>query len=239
MLWIDNTTNRVKPMKKKRSRKMPEQVGRDSTSITRRELIAGVTGATLVSAALIPISAIQAAPQAAQAAGVKSAPAFLPEQRRILEAFIDRIIPSDESGPGAVESGAAEYIDRAFVEFLAGEKESFAAGLGGVDVFARSSQGAAFAELSPEKRDAVLSAIDNGQANNLRPFFNRARRLTLEGMFCDPYWGGNKNFAGWDLIRYPGVRLNVTADDQKMSKPPVALHRSAYNAGGEGENHGH
>jgi gluconate 2-dehydrogenase gamma chain len=215
-----------------------------ATSITRREMIAGVTlGASLAGSAFVPVSAIQAAPQAATTAATttaaKPALAFLPEQRHILEAFIDRIIPSDETGPGAVESGAAEYIDRAFVEFLAGEKESFLTGLAGVDAFARTSQGASLAELSPEKRDAVLMAIDGGQANNLRAFFARARRLTLEGMFCDPYWGGNKNFAGWDLIRYPGVRLNVTADDQKMSKPPVALHKSAYGAGGEGENHGH
>lgn len=241
-------------MKNKNSRKAQEQkveasgldaaqpdVIRDMASITRREMIAGVTlsGATLVGAAFIPVSAIQAAPQAAQATAVKPAAAFLPEQRRTLEAFIDRIIPRDENGPGAVESGAAEYIDRSFVEFLAAEKESFTAGLAAVDAFARTSQGAPFAELSPEKRDAVLTAIDSNQAPNLRAFFNRARRLTLEGMFCDPYWGGNKNFAGWDLIRYPGVRLNVTAEDQKMSKPVAAVHRSAYSASGEGENHGH
>jgi gluconate 2-dehydrogenase gamma chain len=211
-------------------------------SLTRREMIAGVTlgGATLT---LLPISAIQAAP-APQASVVKPAAAFLPEQRHILEAFIDRIIPRDENGPGAVESGAADYIDRAFVEFLSAEKRSFTEGIAAVDAFARTSQGAPFAELSPEKRDAVLMAIDSGQANNLRAFFNRARRLTLEGMFCDPYWGGNKNFAGWDLIKYPGVRLSVTPGEQKMSKPVAVLHKSAYatlnnGANGEGEKHGH
>jgi gluconate 2-dehydrogenase gamma chain len=226
-------------MKNQRPGKKQKQDVSEALSITRREMIAGatLTGATMLGAALIPVSAIQAAPQAAATA--KPALAFLPEQRRILEAFIDRIIPSDENGPGAVESGAAEYIDRSFVDFLAGEKETFTAGLAGVDSFARTSQGAPFAELRPEKRDAVLIAIDGGQANNLRAFFNRARRLTLEGMFCDPYWGGNKNFAGWDLIKYPGVRLSVTAEDQKMSKPAVPVHRSAYTSNGGGENHGH
>jgi hypothetical protein len=60
-------------------------------------------------------------------------------------------------------------------------------------------------------------------------------------MFCDPYWGGNKNFAGWDLIKYPGVRLAVTADEQKMSAPATPNHKSAYSASnnGAGENHGH
>jgi gluconate 2-dehydrogenase gamma chain len=232
-------------MKKKRSRKLQEQVAQDAASITRREMIAGVAvgGATLAGASLIPVSAIQAAPQAAQSAAVKPAVALIPEMRKILEALVDRIIPSDENGPGAVESGAAEYIDRSLVDFLAPEKAAIVGGLVNLDVFARSSQGAPFAELSPEKRDAVLTAIDNGEANTsnpiLRQFFTRARRLTLEGMFCDPYWGGNKNFAGWDLIRYPGVRLSVSPEDQKMNKPMTTIHKSAYAASGEGENHGH
>jgi gluconate 2-dehydrogenase gamma chain len=226
-------------MKQKRSRNARDKMtDHGGASITRRDMLAGATftGAALAGG-LIPVTAIQAAPQAAGAVA-KPAMAFSPDQRRILEAFIDRIIPRDENGPGAVESGVAEYIDRSFVEFLASEKESFAAGLANLNAFARSSQGAPFAELSPEKRDAVLTAIDNNQSPNLKPFFARARRLTLEGMFCDPYWGGNKNFAGWDLIKYPGVRLAVTADDQKMSKPAPALHKSAYASNGE-ENHGH
>ena len=82
--------------------------------------------------------------------------------------------------------------------------------------------------IREEKRDQVLTAIDNNQAPNLRGFFNRVRRLTLEGMFSDPYYGGNKNFAGWDLIRYPGPRLAVAPEDQKMSTPPKPYRRSAY-----------
>lgn len=48
-------------------------------------------------------------------------------------------------------------------------------------------------------------------------FFNRVRRLTLEGTFGDPYYGGNKGFAGWELIRYPGPRLAVSLQEQKMT----------------------
>jgi gluconate 2-dehydrogenase gamma chain len=212
--------------------------GSEPDPITRREMIAnsalaGVALAGLATGALIPVSAIQAAQGPAAA---PAGPAFAPEQRRILEAVIDRIIPRDENGPGALDAGAADYIDRSFVEFLTSEKESFTAGIAAVDAFARSSQGAPLADLSPEKRDAVLTAIDENGAPNLKAFFNRARRLTLEGMFCDPHWGGNKNFVGWDLIRYPGVRLMVTADDQKMSAPAKPVHKGAYDLG---ETHGH
>ena len=37
-------------------------------------------------------------------------------------------------------------------------------------------------------------------------FFNMVRTHTLQGTFGDPYYGGNANFVGWDLIGYPGIR---------------------------------
>ena len=44
-------------------------------------------------------------------------------------------------------------------------------------------------------------------------FFNIVLSHTIQGTFCDPFYGGNANFAGWDLIGYPGVRLAVTAGE--------------------------
>ena len=52
------------------------------------------------------------------------------------------------------------------------------------------------------------------------PFFTLMRTHTIQGTFCDPAYGGNAGFVGWDLIRYPGLRLAVTADDQRMALPP-------------------
>jgi gluconate 2-dehydrogenase gamma chain len=68
------------------------------------------------------------------------------------------------------------------------------------------------------------------------------RAHTIEGTFCDPYYGGNANFVGWDLIGYPGVRMVVSAEDQSMSKPPKPVRRSAYDEAlfnKRGGNHGH
>jgi hypothetical protein len=47
-------------------------------------------------------------------------------------------------------------------------------------------------------------------------------------MFGDPYYGGNKNFAGWDLIRYPGPWLVVAPEEQRLDKAPTPYRRSAY-----------
>ncbi len=209
------------------------------TSITRRTVLASAT--------LIPLAAIRRAE--AQTPAPARSPAMNPtmnmDQRRILDAFIDRIIPKDELGPGAVECGVGDYIDRCLADYLAAEKPLFLDGLANLDVFALRTQGIAFASLTAEKQDAVLTAIDNNQAPNLRGFFNRARRLTLEGMFGDPVYGGNKNFAGWDLIRYPGAKLAVGPEDQSMKNPPKPFRKELYGAGGlvadgqMGENHGH
>jgi Gluconate 2-dehydrogenase subunit 3 len=181
--------------------------GKDSLTITRRTVIASAT--------FVPLAALTAAAQAPSTA-------LTPAQLKTLEAIIDRIVPKDELGPGAVECGAATYIDRALAGALAAEKGTFVEGLASVDALARSSHNAAFANLMPEVRDQLLTSIEG------QPFFGRVRRLTLEGMFSDPYYGGNKNFAGWDLIRYPGPRLAVGPEDQKMSTPPTPYRRSAY-----------
>jgi len=193
--------------------------------ISRRTIIA--------SAAIVPVAALTAAAQA-------PAPSALSDtQLRLLAAFVDRLIPKDELGPSASESGVPEYINRSMGDYLAAEKTMFVAGLEATDAFARRSQGRPFVDLTSDKQDAVLAAMESGSAErfpNARAFFNRARRLTLEGMFGDPYYGGNKNFAGWDLIKYPGPRLATSAADQKMGVEIKPYHHSAY---GSGETHGH
>lgn len=189
---------------------------KDALSVSRRTVIAG--------AAVVPLAAIQSAAQTAPAPTALSA-----DQRHTLEAFLDRLCPKDELGPGAVECGAADYIDIQLAGYLAGEKDTFTQGLAALDAYARSTHGEAFASLDPEKRDAVITDAETGKASPaLRTFFNRAHRLMLEGMFGDPHYGGNKNFAGWDLIKYPGPRQFSTPEDQKMGVTIKPYRRSAW-----------
>jgi len=185
----------------------------------------------------VPVTAIKSAAQTVAQPGAQTAePVFAAEQRRVLEAFIGRLIPADDSGPGAVECGAANYFERQLAGELANEKNAILEGLAAVEAYARKAYGAGFADLAPDKQDAALTAIQNNQAEGFTlggGFFNRMRRLTLEGTFGDPYYGGNKGFAGWDLIRYPGARLAVAPEEQKMT-PIKPAHVSAW-----GGNYGH
>src|SRR5208337_1680573 len=185
-----------------------------SDEISRRAVIVG--------AALVPVAALA---QTATPSALSDA------QLRLLAAFVDRLIPKDELGPSASECDVPVYINRALGDYLAGEKPAFIEGLEATDALARRTHNAAFIDLTPEQRDALLTSMDNGTAEgftNARAFFNRARRLAMEGMFGDPYYGGNKNFAGWDLIKYPGPRMATTANDQRMGVEISPYHHSAY-----------
>jgi gluconate 2-dehydrogenase gamma chain len=148
-----------------------------------------------------------------------------------LGAIAARLIPTDANGPGATEARAAQYIDRALGGALASFRETYRAGLAAVDGYAQNARGSPFARLSPADQDAVLGDVERNAATGFAQsaaFFNLVLAHTIQGTFCDPYYGGNANFVGWDLVGYPGVRLAVTSDEQKLTARPSPTHMSAY-----------
>jgi gluconate 2-dehydrogenase gamma chain len=152
----------------------------------------------------------------------------------LLEAIVARLIPSDATGPGATEARAAHYIDRELGGALASSRQAYTAGLAALDGYARASRGAAFTQLSKGDQDSLLIDVEAGTATGFTgssaQFFALLLNHTHQGTFGDPYYGGNANFVGWDLIGYPGVRTNVTvADQQRLEKHDLKPnHKSAY-----------
>jgi gluconate 2-dehydrogenase gamma chain len=150
----------------------------------------------------------------------------------MLEAIVARLIPTDENGPGAAEARAAHYIDRALAGPLASSRATYALGLAGVDAYSKASKGTPFIELSGADQDAVLLDLEKNIATGFEPnssvFFEMVRTHTIQGTFGDPYYGGNANFVGWDLIGYPGIRMAVSEDEQRMKVKPTAIRKSAY-----------
>ena len=149
-----------------------------------------------------------------------------------LEAIVARLIPTDENGPGATEARAAHYIDRALTGALRGSRADYAANLAALDAYSEATKGLPFVKLPAVEQDAVLTDMEKNIATGFTPsaaaFFTLVRTHTIQGTFCDPYYGGNADFVGWDLIGYPGIRLTVTADEQRMGAKPKPVRQSAY-----------
>jgi len=199
--------------------------------LSRRELLkrAGLAGA----AAVVAPAVVDGGATADAAPAVSQAPATAPIPREplesltaaeadVLEAVCARLIPTDENGPGAREARAAHYIDRALAGFLASSRQAYAAGLAAVDLAAKNAHGVPFAKLSEADQDQIIKSME------ATAFFALVRTHTIQGTFCDPFYGGNANFVGWDLIGYPGVRTIVTADEQRMGITLKPNHKSAY-----------
>ncbi len=200
--------------------------GNDTTqlNVSRRELLKRVI---LGAATVVPASFVTETTSAQE-----SFETLTPAEGATLEAIVARLIPTDENGPGATEARAAYYIDRALEDALAPSRETYAAGLAAVDALARRTKNATFVRLASQEQDEILREMESGNAAGFAPnsstFFELVRTHTIQGTFCDPHYGGNASFVGWDLIGYPGVRIVVTADHQRLGESPRPLHRSAY-----------
>ncbi len=149
-----------------------------------------------------------------------------------LEVICDCLIPSDEHGPGAREARAAHYIDRTLAGPDAGDLAAFRIGLGAIRDYARKTRGKPFARLVRDQQESILLALEQDRLDGFMPsaagFFNMLRNHTINGTFCDPYHGGNRDFVGWDMIGYPGVRVGASERDVELGADLPPNHRSAY-----------
>jgi gluconate 2-dehydrogenase gamma chain len=192
--------------------------------LSRREVLR--RSAVLGAVAAVPARVLAQATTAAPYANLTAAEAAT------LEAIVARLIPRDANGPGALEAGAARYIDGALGNALAAQRPAYAAGLAALDAHARSRAGGPFASLPPERQDELIADLEENRAPGFMPsssaFFELVLGHTLEGTFGDPHYGGNQDFIGWELIGYPGLRLAVTAEQQRMNASLEPLQSSAY-----------
>jgi len=187
---------------------------------------------TLSIAACAPVSAFRTSP--AQAYSPRY---FTQEEWAFLHAACGRLIPADANGPGAVELGVPEFIDRemegpfghAATWYMQGPFASalpefgyqspltpravYRAGIAAVDGHCRRMLGnKSFAELPTATQDAVLTDLEQGalEFENVsgKAFFGFLLQNTKEGYLADPIHGGNKNMGSWKMIGFPGARAD-------------------------------
>ncbi len=134
-------------------------------------------------------------------------------QTRTLRTIADRLIPTDELGPGALPAGAVEYVGQALAGDDAHLLPAYVAGLSSLDATARERHGQAFADIEPAEQDALLADLERGTSS---AFFELLRRQVFEGMFGDPSYGGNRDRAGWTLLGYDGPQAVWTEPEQRI-----------------------
>lgn len=158
---------------------------------------------------------------------MKNGLALAQPELEILAAVAERIFPKSET-PGAIEIGAVDYIQSALAGDYAALVPLYRQGLGAVERYAKMRFGTPFAALSGEQQDRILSDFEPGAVPKFKKaaaFFETVRRHVLEGVFCEPRYGGNKEMMGWRLVGFPGQQFGYV--DPYINKPvdlePVAI----------------
>ena len=146
-----------------------------------------------------------------------------------VEAITGRIIPTDHE-PGAIEAGCVNFIDKALAHEDAQARPLYALGVAGTEQVAQRRFGQAFSKLAPAEKDLVLVALEQGDAPGWPEgpvssvaFFATVRAHTILGFLADPKYGGNRDFAGWKVVGYPGPRhhLGGYTPDQMMGRAKI------------------
>jgi gluconate 2-dehydrogenase gamma chain len=175
---------------------------------------------------------------------------FTEPEWKFTQAAVERLIPTDELGPGALQAGVAFYIDQqlAGAYGLASKmyrqgpwnadaspdfgyqlrlmpQQVYRLGIAAVNAYCLSTYQKTFDALSPAHQDDVLALLDGAKLSfddvPAKTFFEMLYANTVEGFFADPLYGGNRNKIGWKLIGFPGAAAAYISF--------IELHNVAYN----------
>ena len=96
---------------------------------------------------------------------------------------------------------------------------------------AKKRYDARFFELEEEEQIAILSDFEADKVKlsgsiSSKFFFSLLRKVTIEGAYADPMYGGNKDMAGWKMKNFPGHQGSYThlEKDEFVVVEPKALN---------------
>lgn len=177
-----------------------------------------------------------------------------PEQYKVCAAASDRIFPADGHGPGGKELGCAIFIDHQLAgafgsmskeytmgPFQKGTKtqgyqsrlvrsQIFVLGFNALQAEAQKRYNNGFESCKPEEQDAILKDFEADKVSipgtSSKSFFSMLVASTIEGVYADPMYGGNKNMAGWKMKNFPGAQdsyYDVIEKDGLIKREPKSL----------------
>ena len=140
-----------------------------------------------------------------------------------IAAFTERLMPGAPGKPGARDAGVPNYIDLALAGAYEDLQDFYRRGIAQLDAYCQGKFKTPFSQLTPAQQDEVIAALETGKATGFawptaQEFFSTVRTHTIEGMFADPVYGGNKDFAGWRLVGFPGAQAIFTNGDMQNTK---------------------
>src|SRR5882724_12283818 len=238
--------------------------------VTRRSFVTTVGAATVVpaTALLAPVAHAAALPAPAKTSRVAEPTQttylfFNAAEVLFIEAACERLIPADESGPGALGAGVPNYLDKQLGgAWGAGERlyrsgpwqagtpsqgyqlpftpgELFHTCLRAISRDLAASK-TPFHEMSADNQDAYLKSLESG-AHDLDGvpsgiFFDMLLKMSVEGFFSDPVYGGNRDMVAWRMIGFPGADADYF---EAIDHHGVKFEREPLSIGEDGHGHVH
>src|SRR2546422_1066596 len=176
-----------------------------------------------------PQDANAAAPET-HATGAGHGTFFNAQDAATIAAFTERLMPGAPGKPGAGDAAVLTYIDLALSGAYADLQDFYRRGLAQLDAYCRKTYNEPFVRLDAARQDAVITALEQGKATGFtwptaQALFETVRTHTIEGLFADPIYGGNHDFAGWRLVGFPGAQAIFTPADmqsrQAFTRAPI------------------
>jgi gluconate 2-dehydrogenase gamma chain len=188
---------------------------------------------------------------------------FNASEAAFIEAACERLIPADALGAGALAAGVPNYLDKQLAgAWGAGERlyrsgpwtagsasqgyqlpftpgELFHHALRAInhDLEAR---GTPFPQMNVDAQDAYLKSLEGGSADldgvPSGTFFDMLLKMTVEGFFSDPVYGGNRNMVAWRMIGFPGAYADYF---ESIDRHGVKFEREPMSLGEDGQRHIH
>lgn len=199
---------------------------------------AAALGASACTEKPVTSSDAAAVPSGDSTAASPYQPAFFqPLEWAFVQAAVARLIPFDDVGPGALDAGVPEFIDRQ-MDAVSGHAANwytqgpfvdsppefgyqgqlvpravYRVGIAAADAHCKSSfDGKTFSRLGAVEQDKVLKGMESVEIKfemvSSKTFFSFMLQNTKEGYLSDPIHGGNKKAASWAMIGFPGARAD-------------------------------
>lgn len=182
---------------------------------------------------------------------------------QFIEAACERLIPGDELGPGALAAAVPSYLDKQLGgAWGAGERlyrsgpwiqgtpsqgyqlpftpaELFRTALRAINT-ELAKRGPQFSELPAQAQDDYLRTLekDNHDLDGVPSgvFFDLLLKMTVEGFFSDPVYGGNRDMVAWRMIGFPGAYADYY---EAIDRHGVKFERAPLSIGEDGQGHMH